>query len=156
MIDAPRSIRAKTTARATLVMPIRFGLIATCAALELAACTPTAAHPNHTPLTSPITTAPATPTPANSSTPVPYVYPTSPRPPANSIDGLTMFTADTGWAQRIWTAPFSTRPAECTIGWLPPRNSLSDSRSWPSHSSTLIAPESSLPVASRPMQTHQR
>ncbi|MGA8417476.1 MAG: hypothetical protein WB808_12750 [Candidatus Dormiibacterota bacterium] len=100
MIDAPRSIRAKTTARATLVMPIRFGLIATCAALELAACTPTAAHPNHTPLTSPITTAPATPTPANSSTPVPYVYPTSPRPPANSIDGLTMFTADTGWAQR--------------------------------------------------------
>jgi photosystem II stability/assembly factor-like uncharacterized protein len=83
-----------------MITPIRFGLIVLCASLELAACAPTVAHPNHAPLTSPPATAPATPTPATSSTKVPYAYPTSPRPPANSIGGLTMLTADTGWAQR--------------------------------------------------------
>lgn len=38
--------------------------------------------------------------PTSTATPSPYTYPTLPPPPPNSIDTLTMLTADTGWAQR--------------------------------------------------------
>jgi hypothetical protein len=84
---------------------IRSGLIATCVAVLLAGCSSTISHPRAT-----ATAAPSpSPQPTQSvssvatETPWPYVCPPQQAPSSNSIENLTMLSAQSGWAQQVVT-----------------------------------------------------
>ena len=132
---------------------------ARCAALGLpvlllAACSPRSlpSVSSSPPASAPAAVAAATPT-ASAPPPTPF---RTPPPPSNSLNRLTMLSAETGWAQRSSTEPCCTRLVASNTGRSPPRSYRADSSWLTSRSSASRARGRSAQVPSQTIRTLHR